>query len=137
MVLFDSSSAPILSLAPGARHDFIVAHDVKEVGPHTLACSTVYITAAGERKYFPQYFKFASHNPLSVRTKVLSPHMVVAYGQPSHGASCRGPPLPLHSCIIAHRCPWACCTYSAGHIGCACGILHPCRLCQPSACRPC
>ena len=70
VALFDSSATPILSLAPGARHDFIVAHDVKEVGPHTLACSTVYITAAGERKYYPQYFKFASHNPLSVRTKV-------------------------------------------------------------------
>ena len=73
VVLFDSSATPILSLSPGARHDFIVAHDVKEVGPHTLACSTVYITAAGERKYYPQYFKFASHNPLSVRTKVPVP----------------------------------------------------------------
>ena len=53
MVLFDSSATPILSLSPGARHDFIVAHDVKEVGPHTLACSTVYITAAGEAQVLP------------------------------------------------------------------------------------
>ena len=37
VVLFDSSSTPISSLAPGARHDFIVAHDVKEVGP-SLTC---------------------------------------------------------------------------------------------------
>ena len=69
-LLHDGTGSPLASLPPGGRHDFIVSHDVKEVGPHTLVCSTVYTAADGERKYMPQYFKSASHNPLSVRTKV-------------------------------------------------------------------
>ena len=65
-----STPAPLPSLAPGARHDFIASHDIKEFGAHTLVCSTVYTDADGERKYLPQYFKFTAANPISVRTKV-------------------------------------------------------------------
>lgn len=69
-ILYDITSVPLRSLEPGARHDFVVKHDIKELGPHTLVCSTVYTSADGERKYMPQYFKFSASNPLSVRTKV-------------------------------------------------------------------
>lgn len=69
-ILYDITSVPLPSLEPGARHDFVVKHDVKELGPHTLVCSTVYTSTDGERKYMPQYFKFSASNPLSVRTKV-------------------------------------------------------------------
>ena len=71
-LLHDGAKSPLQSLPPGGRHDFIVSHDVKEVGPHTLVCSTSYTATDGEPKFMPQYFKFASHNPLSVRTKVSS-----------------------------------------------------------------
>lgn len=45
-------------------------HDVKELGPHTLACSSLYTAPDGERKYLPQHFRFASANPMVVRTRV-------------------------------------------------------------------
>lgn len=54
----------------GGRHDFMIEHDIKELGPHTLMCMAVYTDPEGERKYLPQYFKFVASNPLSVRTKV-------------------------------------------------------------------
>ncbi|KAK9785606.1 hypothetical protein WJX73_006078 [Symbiochloris irregularis] len=69
VTLKDGTKTPLPSLGPGEREDFIVSHDVKEVGPHTLVCSTSYTAPDGEQKYVPQYFKFASHNPFSVRTK--------------------------------------------------------------------
>ncbi|KAK9822650.1 hypothetical protein WJX81_003565 [Elliptochloris bilobata] len=73
--LYDNSAAPLACLAPGQRHDFIIRHDVKEVGQHTLVCTSSYTRgegAAGEApapQFLPQYFKFLAHNPLSVRTK--------------------------------------------------------------------
>lgn len=57
-------------LQPNGRHDFIIRHDVKEVGQHTLTCSASYLMPDGERRTLPQSFKFTSTNPLSVRTKV-------------------------------------------------------------------
>jgi len=70
--LYDSSPTPV-ALQPGGRHDFIVRHDVKEVGSHTLVCWVAYVLPDGDRRVLPQYFKFTSANPLSVRTKVPSP----------------------------------------------------------------
>jgi hypothetical protein len=70
LVLFDNTAAPIPVLQPGEAHDFTVEHDLKELGAHTLVCSTVYTDAEGERRYLPQYFKFSASNPLAVRTKV-------------------------------------------------------------------
>ncbi|KAK9811919.1 hypothetical protein WJX72_012399 [[Myrmecia] bisecta] len=68
-VLFDNTTSPLPVMLPSGRHDFIIKHDVKEIGAHTLVCSTVYTAADGERKYLPRYFKFVANNPLSVRTK--------------------------------------------------------------------
>ena len=42
------------SLAPGDRRGYVVRHDVKELGPHTLTCSSVYTTPDGERRFLPQ-----------------------------------------------------------------------------------
>eukprot|EP00850_Spirogloea_muscicola_P016306 SM000131S26736 [mRNA] locus=s131:235600:240083:- [translate_table: standard] len=83
-VLADNAKAPIERLPPGGRHDFIIEHDIKELGSHTsharltteqallyrLVCSAVYTDKEGERKHLPQFFKFMASNPLSVRTKV-------------------------------------------------------------------
>lgn len=70
ILLLDTSKSPVESIRAGGRYDFIVEHDVKELGAHTLVCTALYNDGDGERKYLPQFFKFVVANPLSVRTKV-------------------------------------------------------------------
>ncbi|KAK6932541.1 Trafficking protein particle complex subunit 13 [Dillenia turbinata] len=70
ILLLDTSKSPVESIRAGGRYDFIVEHDVKELGGHTLVCTALYSDGEGERKYLPQFFKFNVSNPLSVRTKV-------------------------------------------------------------------
>ncbi|OEL26030.1 hypothetical protein BAE44_0012950 [Dichanthelium oligosanthes] len=81
ILLLDTSKSPVESIRSGGRYDFIVEHDVKELGAHTyvpfhfhfmLVCTALYNDGDGERKYLPQFFKFSVSNPLSVRTKVTS-----------------------------------------------------------------
>lgn len=70
ILLLDTSKSPVESIRAGGRYDFIVEHDVKELGAHTLVCTAQYSDDDAERKYLPQFFKFIVTNPLSVRTKV-------------------------------------------------------------------
>ncbi|KAL6991040.1 hypothetical protein U1Q18_009163 [Sarracenia purpurea var. burkii] len=70
ILLLDTSKSPVESIRAGGRYDFIVEHDVKELGAHTLVCTALYNDGDSERKYLPQFFKFIVANPLSVRTKV-------------------------------------------------------------------
>ncbi|CAN1280728.1 Mediator of RNA polymerase II transcription subunit 16 [Linum perenne] len=70
ILLLDTSKSPVESIRASGRYDFIVEHDVKELGAHTLVCTALYSDGDGERKYLPQFFKFIVANPLSVRTKV-------------------------------------------------------------------
>ncbi|KAJ7968536.1 trafficking protein particle complex subunit 13 [Quillaja saponaria] len=70
ILLLDTSKSPVESIRASGRYDFIVEHDVKELGAHTLVCTALYNDGDGERKYLPQFFKFIVLNPLSVRTKV-------------------------------------------------------------------
>lgn len=86
VVLYDNSTAPLPFLAPGSRHDFIIQHDIKELGIHSLICSTVYTGADGERRYTPETFKFTSANPLYVKTKVGC----VAQGESALSCPCCG-----------------------------------------------
>ncbi|XVF27662.1 hypothetical protein REPUB_Repub14bG0127900 [Reevesia pubescens] len=72
ILLLDTSKSPVESIRAGGRYDFIVEHNVKELGAHTLVCTALYNDGDGERKYLPQFFKFVVANPLSVRTKVPS-----------------------------------------------------------------
>ncbi|XP_058078040.1 uncharacterized protein LOC131226268 isoform X2 [Magnolia sinica] len=69
ILLLDTSKSPVETIRSGGRYDFIVEHDVKELGAHTLVCTALYNDGDGERKYLPQFFKFVVANPLSVRTK--------------------------------------------------------------------
>lgn len=71
LVLSDTSKSPIESIRAGGRYDFIIEHDIKEFGAHTLVYMAVYTDSDGERKQLPQSFKFVVANPLSVRTKVF------------------------------------------------------------------
>ncbi|OWM77490.1 hypothetical protein CDL15_Pgr016887 [Punica granatum] len=70
ILLLDTSKSSVESIRAGGRYDFIVEHDVKELGAHTLVCTALYNDGDGERKYLPQFFKFIVANPLSVKTKV-------------------------------------------------------------------
>ncbi|KAH0985654.1 hypothetical protein GBA52_012831 [Prunus armeniaca] len=72
LLLLDTSKSPVESIRAGGRYDFIVEHDVKELGAHTLVCTALYYDGDGERKYLPQFFKFIVANPLSVRTKEIT-----------------------------------------------------------------
>jgi len=72
-LLHDTGGAPLPLLGPGARSDFVLRHDVRALGPHTLVCTATYTVAvSGERKHLPAYFKFTAAPPLAVRTKVRS-----------------------------------------------------------------
>lgn len=69
VVLAENARAPLAALPAGGRHDFIIEHDIKELGAHTLVCSASYVDGQ-ELKHLPQFFKFVASNPISVRTKV-------------------------------------------------------------------
>ncbi|TPX40578.1 hypothetical protein SeLEV6574_g06550 [Synchytrium endobioticum] len=58
-------------MLPTQSAEFIIHHDIKELGLHILVCS-VHYTAATERRYFRKFFKFHVLNPLAVKTKVNS-----------------------------------------------------------------
>ncbi|KAE8708883.1 putative LRR receptor-like serine/threonine-protein kinase [Hibiscus syriacus] len=72
ILLLDTTKSPVESIRASGRYDFIVEHDVKELGAHTLVCTALYNDSDGERKYLPQFFKFVAANPLSVRTKEIT-----------------------------------------------------------------
>jgi hypothetical protein len=60
----------IPSLPAKAHHEFIVKHDIRDLGPHTILCASAYVTPTfpNEPKYSPQAFKINVLNPLVVRT---------------------------------------------------------------------
>ncbi|KAJ1966360.1 hypothetical protein GGI12_000140 [Dipsacomyces acuminosporus] len=57
-------------MGPGHPFNLQVAHEIKELGAHILACSIMYLSAQGERKTMQKSFKFQVSNPLVVKTKV-------------------------------------------------------------------
>ncbi|GMH44434.1 hypothetical protein BSKO_12386 [Bryopsis sp. KO-2023] len=64
------NSTPLPGMAPGVKRDFTIKFDVKELGSHTLICTSQYTSQDGDRKICPQYFRFSASSPLSLRTKV-------------------------------------------------------------------
>lgn len=69
-VLADNAGNPLGALPPGCCHEARVTYDVRELGTHTLACSTVFTDSQGERKYHVQFFRWQAANPLAVKTKL-------------------------------------------------------------------
>ncbi|KAJ3024226.1 hypothetical protein HKX48_004499 [Thoreauomyces humboldtii] len=59
-------------LLPTQSAEFVIHHEIKELGVHILVCSVHYTTNAGERRFFRKFYKFQVLNPLSVKTKVNS-----------------------------------------------------------------
>ncbi|KAJ3026374.1 UNVERIFIED_CONTAM: hypothetical protein HDU68_005742 [Siphonaria sp. JEL0065] len=67
-----ANSTPIPSLSPSKSAEFLISHEIKELGPHILVCSVSYSGLDGSVKSFRKFFKFHVLNPLSVKTKVNS-----------------------------------------------------------------
>ena len=136
VVLYDNTTSPLPFLGPGSRHDFIVQHDIKELGIHNLICSTVYTAADGERRYTPETFKFTSANPLYVKTKVsVKSHVLMQsdlpyaaappdqHLTPPHDLGCRLSQLLytfcccLHTPVGAHAVTVRMCSQCHGMLG--------------------
>ncbi|TPX32727.1 hypothetical protein SmJEL517_g04198 [Synchytrium microbalum] len=65
----NNTSPSRVSLLPTQSAEFIIQHEIKELGVHILVCS-VHYTAGTERRYFRKFYKFQVLNPLAVKTKV-------------------------------------------------------------------
>ncbi|KAI9328190.1 hypothetical protein DFJ73DRAFT_766077 [Zopfochytrium polystomum] len=57
------------SLLPTQSAEFLIHHEIKELGIHILVCS-VHYSIGSERKFFRKFYKFQVLNPLAVKTKV-------------------------------------------------------------------
>lgn len=72
--LYDNSSKILETLEPDAQHYVNIAHDLKDLGQHTLVCTATYQEVLGDRrgekKHKNQSFRFNVTNPVSVKTKV-------------------------------------------------------------------
>lgn len=76
------TGSPKLSLDPGKTAEFVLSHEIKELGIHILVCSVHYTVTGGpltpgsrpedNKKFFRKFYKFQVQNPLSVKTKVHS-----------------------------------------------------------------
>ena len=64
------STSARVSLLPTQSAEFMVHHEIKELGIHILVCSVHYTTPEKERKFFRKFYKFQVLNPLAVKTKV-------------------------------------------------------------------
>ena len=77
------------SLMPHQSAEFMLHHEIKELGIHILVCSvhyqpaslpsTAYSSKDTQKKFFRKFFKFQVLNPLSVKTKLHSMDQGVVY----------------------------------------------------------
>jgi hypothetical protein len=69
LVVVDTQSDPLPELKNNKSLEFIVNHEIKELGVHILVCSVNYNNTDG-KKFLRKFYKFQVVNPLSVKTKV-------------------------------------------------------------------
>ncbi|CAI2176110.1 15239_t:CDS:1 [Funneliformis geosporum] len=67
--LADTSSKPIPIAEPHKACEFVIRHEIKELGIHNLVCMVQYTTDEGVRS-FRKFFRFRVLNPFAVKTKV-------------------------------------------------------------------
>ncbi|CAH1756246.1 10527_t:CDS:2 [Entrophospora sp. SA101] len=70
LLLIDTSTGPVSLLDPKKSCEFIIKHEIKELGIHNLTCLITYSTIEGERRLFTKFYKFQVLNPFAVKTKV-------------------------------------------------------------------
>ncbi|KAG2177110.1 hypothetical protein INT43_007766 [Umbelopsis isabellina] len=68
--LADTNDTPLASMDPGASNEFVISHEIKELGVHILVCLIHYTTPDGQPRSFRKFYKFQVANPLAVKTKV-------------------------------------------------------------------
>jgi hypothetical protein len=81
-LLVDTTNHPKPMLQPLELLEFLLRHEIKELGIHVLVCSVNYtakLAPSGpngptkdERRFFRKFYKFQVLNPLAVKTKVNS-----------------------------------------------------------------
>lgn len=67
--LCDTTNYPTGNLLSSQAIEYIVSHEIKELGVHVLVCMVSY-NVQGERKSFRKVYKFQVLNPLAVKTKI-------------------------------------------------------------------
>lgn len=73
IVLYDNADSPYPNLITHQTIEFVLSHEIKELGVHILVCTLSYQGPGGvERKTFRKFYKFQVLNPLAVKTKVNS-----------------------------------------------------------------
>jgi len=68
--LADTNEEPLAIMEPGSSNEFVISHEIKELGVHILVCSIQYTTVDGKQRNFRKFYKFQVANPLAVKTKV-------------------------------------------------------------------
>lgn len=72
LLLLDTSASLVSLLDPKKSCEFVIKHEIKELGIHHLTCLISYSTIEGERRFFTKFYKFQVLNPFAVKTKVNS-----------------------------------------------------------------
>ncbi|CAG8586617.1 1895_t:CDS:1 [Funneliformis caledonium] len=68
--LADTSSKPIPIAEPLKACEFVIRHEIKELGLHNLVCMVQYTTDEGVKRSFRKFYRFRVLNPFAVKTKV-------------------------------------------------------------------
>jgi hypothetical protein len=76
-----------VSLLPRQSAEFVLHHEIKDLGIHILVCQVQYLPASMvsnntkevQKKFFRKFFKFQVLNPLSVKTKIQNLGSGVVY----------------------------------------------------------
>ncbi|RIB01472.1 hypothetical protein C2G38_1992871 [Gigaspora rosea] len=63
-------NGPIQQMEPGKVNEFVIKHEIKELGVHSIVCLYQYTTNEGEKRSFRKYYRFHVLNPFAVKTKV-------------------------------------------------------------------
>ncbi|CAG8508329.1 2851_t:CDS:2 [Diversispora eburnea] len=60
----------ITPMEPSKTQEFIIRHEIKELGIHNLVCTLQYVAAnEGIKRLFRKYYRFQVFNPFAVKTK--------------------------------------------------------------------
>ncbi|CAG8728029.1 5572_t:CDS:1, partial [Dentiscutata heterogama] len=71
LLLADNTvNGPIPLMEPGKVNEFVIKHEIKELGVHNIVCLYQYATNEGEKRSFKKYYRFHVLNPFAVKTKV-------------------------------------------------------------------
>mmetsp|Transcript_14677 Transcript_14677/g.40418 ORF Transcript_14677/g.40418 Transcript_14677/m.40418 type:complete len:416 (-) Transcript_14677:120-1367(-) len=80
VALFDNSSRPLASIAPGDFFDIGVKHDLQDAGTYVLTCSVSYGTpTTGKPGVFKRSYRFPALQPFAVAHRVaqIGPRLLV------------------------------------------------------------